>query len=129
MLKKMKVALFSAMMVVMGVIAYGQQMSTEQREVVVDESGYKVIVSTSANAQITRIIVREGDAEEEVPIVDQTNWSRVFTNNLPVHVSVSGRAIQANDSSAKMTVKVFKDGEPFRTANAQGVNLEANVGF
>lgn len=128
MLKKMKLALLSALAVTVGVVAYSQQKSKECKMQIEQNLQYEVVVQLT-NARVTSIVVKEGDNEETIVDYQDNHWNRSFSGDLPVRVSVKGQAAQGNDSSAKMTIEVLKDGVLYRNAVAQGPNLEANVSF
>lgn len=128
MLKKMKLALLSALAVTVGVVAYSQQKSKECKMQIEQNLQYEVVVQLT-NARVTSIVVKEGDNEETIVDYQDNHWNRSFSGDLPVRVSVKGQAAQGNDSSAKMTIEVLKDGVLYRNAIAQGPNLEANVSF
>lgn len=126
--KKMKLALLSTLVVTVGVVAYSQQKNRECKMQIEQNLQYEVVVQLT-NARITSIVVKEGDNEEIIVDYQDNHWNRSFSGDLPVRVSVKGRAAQGNDSSAKMTIDVLKDGVIFQNAIAQGLNLEANVSF
>ncbi|MDM1044165.1 hypothetical protein HX004_04815 [Myroides sp. 1354] len=128
MLKKMKLALLGALAVTVGVVAYSQQKSKECKMQIEQNLQYEVVVQLT-NARVTSIVVKEGDNEETIVDYQDNHWNRSFSGDLPVRVSVKGQAAQGNDSSAKMTIEVLKDGVLYRNAIAQGPNLEANVSF
>lgn len=126
--KKMKLALLSTLVVTVSVVAYSQQKNKECKMQIEQNLQYEVVVQLT-NARITSIVVKEGDNEEIIVDYQDNHWNRSFSGDLPVRVSVKGRAAQGNDSSAKMTIDVLKDGVIFQNAIAQGLNLEANVSF
>lgn len=125
--KKLKWTLFSVLVV--GIGAYSQKNKIFDEVLNRQGDHYKVVASTSKTAKFTSIVVTEGGNKVYVVNFDKSAWNRDFSGEEPVHISFTGQAIQANDSSAEMIVKVLYDGVVIRNVVATGSNMNANVGF
>ncbi|WP_410879791.1 hypothetical protein [Myroides sp. DW712] len=119
MLKKIKVALICAVVAV-GVSSCSSDDSSSSA------SGYEIVAKTSDNAVIHNIVVVEGGATESIADLGKNEWSKSFSGNKVVAVSVTGSTIKDGDKGF-LTLEIIQDGKVIETSKSEGGVLVANV--
>ncbi|MGS4346614.1 hypothetical protein ACKUSY_13680 [Myroides odoratus] len=122
MLKKIKVALICAVVAV-GVSSCSSDDSSSSA------SGYEIVAKTSDNAVIHNIVVVEGAATESIAAIadlEKNEWSKSFSGNKVVAVSVTGSTIKDGDKGF-LTLEIIQDGKVIETSKSEGDILVATI--